>query len=119
VHHDAHDCPTGLSTCTDAQKLAAADSWLKTNIAPLIANSAFSQDGILIIVFDESSSSDKTHGGGHVAAVIVGPRVKKQFKSTVFYQHQSLLKTVLKALGVTTFPGAAASAPSMSDVFLQ
>lgn len=118
AHHDAHDCPTGLSTCSDAQKLAAADSWLKTNIAPLLANATFQKDGILVIVFDESSSNDTAHGGGHVAAVIVGPRVKKGFKSTRFYQHQSVLHTVLNALGVTTFPGAAASASSMSDVFL-
>ncbi len=118
VHHDAHDCPAGLSTCTDAQKLAAADSWLKTNIAPLLANTAFQKDGILVIVFDESSSNDSTHGGGHVAAIIVGPRVKKGFKSKVFYQHQSVLHTVLKALGATTFPGAAGSASSMTDIFL-
>ena len=118
AHHDAHDCPTGLTTCTDAQKLAAADSWLKANIAPLLANAAFQKDGILVIVFDESFTNDTAHGGGHVAAVIVGPRVKKQFKCTVFYQHQSLLKTVLKALGVTTFPGAAASVSSMTNVFL-
>jgi hypothetical protein len=119
VHHDAHDCPAGQSTCTDAQKLAAADAWLKSNIAPLIASSAFQHDGILIIVFDESSSSDKTRGGGHVAAVIVGPKVKKGFKSTLIYQHQNILRTVLNALGVSTFPGSAATAHSMTDIFLQ
>jgi phospholipase C len=118
AHHDAHDCPAGLSTCTDAQKLASADAWLKTNIAPLIASPAFQQDGILIIVFDESSTSDKAHGGGHVAALIVGPRVKKGFKSTTFYQHQNVLHTVLKAIGVSTFPGAAASASPMTGLFL-
>ena len=47
--------------------LQEADKWLKTNIAPLVSNSAFGQDGILIIVFDEASTSDKTHGGGHIA----------------------------------------------------
>src|SRR3954471_9967949 len=36
MQHDAHDCPAGTTTCTTALRLAAADGWLKTNIAPLI-----------------------------------------------------------------------------------
>ena len=97
--------------------LAQADGWLKTNIAPLLSNPAFQQDGILIIVFDESSSTDTAHGGGHIAAVVVGPGVKKGFKSTTLYQHQNLLRTVLDAAGVRSYPGAAATAKDMSDVF--
>jgi len=117
VNHDAHDCPTGPTGCTDAQKLSTADSWLKTNIAPLLANPAFQKDGILIIVFDESVDSDIAHGGGHIAAVVVGPHTKKGFKSTTLYQHQNVLRTALDAIGVTTYPGAAATAADMADLF--
>ncbi len=97
--------------------LAQADSWLKAHIAPLLSSSAFQQDGILIILFDESFSTDTAHGGGHVAAVIVGPRVKRGYKSTLLYQHQSLLRTVLTAVGVGSYPGAAAGAAAMNDFF--
>jgi phosphatidylinositol-3-phosphatase len=97
--------------------LAQADSWLKGHISPLLRNAAFQSDGILIIVFDESVTSDTAHGGGRVAAVIVGPKVKRGYKSMIFYQHQSLLRTVLQALGVGTFPGAGAHAPAMKDFF--
>lgn len=117
VNHDAHDCPTGPTGCTDAQKLSTADTWLKTNIAPLLSNPAFLQDGILIIVFDESVDSDIAHGGGHIAAVVVGPGVKKGAKSTALYQHQNVLRTTLDALGVNTYPGAAATAADMTDLF--
>jgi acid phosphatase len=117
MHHNAHDCPTGMSTCTDAQKKAAADSWLKTNMAPLLSNPAFQQDGILIVVFDEAASTDTTHGGGHVAAVVVGPQVKRGYKSTALYQHQNMLRTMLAALGSSTYPAAAATATPMSDMF--
>src|ERR1700721_1115002 len=41
VNDDAHDCPTGMSSCTDAQKLAAADQWLQSNIAPVIKSRVF------------------------------------------------------------------------------
>ena len=105
-HDNAHD-----------GTLAQADSWLKTNMAPLLSNPTFQKDGLLIIVFDESASTDTAHGGGHVAAVMVGPKVKKGFKSTALYQHQNLLRTIMSALGMNSFPGAAASAVAMSDMF--
>jgi phosphatidylinositol-3-phosphatase len=116
-HNNAHDCPAGMSTCSDAQKLAAADAFLKANIAPLLSNPAFQQDGILIILFDESFSTDTAHGGGHVAALMLGPNVKKGYKSTTLYQHQNLLRTIMDALGINTYPAAAATAGDMSDVF--
>lgn len=97
--------------------LAQADSWLKEHIAPLLSSAAFQQDGILIIVFDESFESDTAHGGGHVATIVAGPKVKRGYKSTLLYQHPSLVKTILEALGVGSYPGAAASAPAMSDFF--
>jgi hypothetical protein len=114
---DAHNCPAGMSTCSDAQKLQAADAWLKSKIAPLLANSQFQQDGLLVIVFDEGAESDSSHGGGHIAAVVVGPKVKQGYKGSGFYQHQNLLRTISEALGISSYPGAAASAGDMGEFF--
>jgi len=97
--------------------LAQADSWLQSHLPPLLNSAAFKQDGILIIVFDESAESDTAHGGGHVAAVVIGPHVKPGFKSTALYQHQNVLRTALQAIGVSSYPGAAASASPMKDMF--
>src|SRR6185437_5774136 len=97
--------------------LTQADNWLKTYIAPLLANPAFQSDGILIIVFDESTDTDTAHGGGHIAAVMVGPGVKKAYKSSTLYQHQNILRTAMDALGMASYPGAAATAAGMSDAF--
>ena len=120
MNNNMHDCPAGMSSCTTAQKAATADNWLKTNIAPLIASSDFrNNNGLLIITWDEASSGDSSHGGGRVVTVVIGPKVKSGYKSSSFYQHQSLLKTVLAAAGSTvTAPGAAASAPAMTDFFV-
>lgn len=104
--HDAHD-----------GTLQQADAWLKSNVARLIASATFQKGGLLIIVFDESIDSDHAHGGGHTAAVVIGPRVKHGYKSGAFYQHQNTLKTLLEALGVKTYPGAAADASPMTDMF--
>jgi hypothetical protein len=97
--------------------LAQADSWLNANIAPLLNSPAFQQDGLLIVLFDEAATSDTTHGGGRVAAVVVGPNVKKGFSSNALYQHQNLLRTIMDALGMNTYPGAAATAADMGEVF--
>ncbi len=78
--NDAHDC-----------SLSTADTWLRNNIAPLLASATFQQDGLLIITFDEAGG-DNTHGGGRVVWVVVSPNI-------------------------TLFPGVAASAPAMSEFF--
>jgi phosphatidylinositol-3-phosphatase len=117
LNHDAHDCPTGPTGCTNAQKLAAADAWLKSNIAPLLSDPAFQQDGILLIVFDEGFSTDTAHGGGHVVTLALGPQVRKGSRPATFYQHQNALRTVMDALAVGSYPGAAANAADMADLF--
>jgi hypothetical protein len=97
--------------------LQLADSWLQDNIAPLISNAAFQKDGLLIIVFDEAATSDTTHGGGHVAAVIISPKAKQGFQSTTLYQHQSVLRLILDGLRVSNLPGASSTAPEMGEFF--
>lgn len=101
-----------------------ADSWLQANVVdPLSTYPGFKSggDGILIVDFDEAVDSDTAHGGGHVAPVLWGPIVKVGYKqtSTTLYQHQSMLLTVMDALGLSPPPGAAATAPSMGEFFVQ
>ena len=114
--HNGHDCPTS-SSCTSSQKLRAADDWLRANIAPLLSKPDFARDGVLVVIFDESNASDTANGGGHVAAVIAGPKVKRGYKLSNFYQHQNLLRMAGEALGLTSFPGVAAGASDMSSAF--
>lgn len=97
--------------------LAQADSWLQENIAPLLANANFQTSGLLIVTFDESEDSDTAHGGGHVPTIIVSSQAKTNYVSQTFFQHESTLQLTLAASGVNSFPGAAASAPSMAEFF--
>src|SRR5438874_1587686 len=103
--NDAHDC-----------SLATADAWLQSNIDPVIKSATFQQDGLLIITFDESGG-DNSNGCGRVVWVAVSPKAKRGYQSAALYQHQSTLLLILKGLGVTAFPGAAASAADMSEFF--
>jgi acid phosphatase len=114
--NDGHDCPNEAATCSDDQKLAAIDGWVQTNIGPLINSSVF-QNSLLIYTWDESDINDVANQGGHVATILVSPKVRSGFQSTTMYQHQSALKLTMQLLGVTDFPGAAATAPDMSEFF--
>jgi hypothetical protein len=116
-NNNAHDCPAANPGCTDADKLSAADNWLRTNIDPIIASPGFQQDGLLIIVFDEADNSDATNGGGKVAMLVISPKAKQNFQSTTFYQQQSTLRLMAEGLGLTSFPGAADTAPNMAEFF--
>ena len=78
--------------------------WLQTNIAPLIANSAFQSSGLLIITFDEGDRPICNHGGGQVATVIISSAAKKGSKSKTLYQHQSVLRLMLSVPGSAAFP---------------
>src|SRR5258708_19065682 len=68
---DAHSAP-----------LQVADAWLQQNIAPLLTNATFQNDGLLIITFDESVGTDAANGGGHLATLVLRPQAKQGYEST-------------------------------------
>lgn len=101
-----------------------ADSWLQNNVvSPLSGSAAFQPggNGVLIIDFDESTGSDTAHGGGHIAPVFWGPDAKSGYKQTssTIYQQQSMLRSIMEELDLPNPPGAAATAPSMSEFFVK
>jgi len=105
--NDAHDC-----------SLNTADSWLQQNIDPLVRSAFFQQNNCLLIITFDEAGGDNTNGGGQVYWVAVSPtKSKRGYVSTTLYQHQSTLRLMLKGLGVTSFPGDAATAPDMSEFF--
>jgi hypothetical protein len=122
-NNDMHNCSANLNIC-----FAAADNFLKNTIGPLLASPPFQPggDGVLIIWADEAdlgsdnrcSATVKTGCGGHILVAMIGPQVKAGYKSTTTYHHQSVLRTVLEAMGTTAnFPSAANTAPDMREFF--
>jgi len=116
LENDGHDCPSAAPSCTDNEKLANVDQWIQTNLSGLIQSTAF-QNSVLIYTWDESVLMDTANGGGHIATILVGPKVRTGYQSTTMYQHQSTLKLTMQLLGVKDYPGAAATAPDMSEFF--
>ncbi|MGC2696567.1 MAG: alkaline phosphatase family protein, partial [Candidatus Angelobacter sp.] len=122
-NNDMHNCGANLGAC-----FATADQFLKNTIGPLLASPPFQPggDGVLIIWADEAdlgsdnrcSATVLTGCGGHILVAMIGPQVKAGYKSTTNYHHQSVLRTMLEALGTTAnFPSAANTAPDMREFF--
>ncbi len=119
-NHDAHDCPVGMSTCTEAQKLAAADAFLSGILTPILKTSDFQPggDGLIIVTFDECAGGTNSGCGAAVYTALIGPKVKPGTVSNVAYKHENTLRTMLDALQVSTYPGAAKTAADMADFFI-
>jgi hypothetical protein len=117
-----------VATCTTAApRVADADAWVKNNIDALLKSTAFQQNGLLIIVYDEAELSDTsngvgpTGGGGHVFVLLLGAGVKAGYQAPAggfVYDHRSLLRLTMDALGATT-PSPATSAAQMAEYFTQ
>jgi acid phosphatase len=75
--NNGHDCPASNPSCSNTDKLTAADNWLRNNLDALLANTSFRQDGLLLLTFDESVDSDTANGGGHIATVVISGKAKQ------------------------------------------
>ena len=107
--------------------LAASDAWLAREVPEILHLPAFQPggDGLLFIVWDEGGlngdnrcSARLSSGcGGRVANLIIGPQVRRRYRSSVLYTHTNVLRTICDAMGLQSCPGAAALANPMSDFF--
>ncbi len=107
LDHDAHN-----------GTLLEADRWLQSNIGPLLQQPSFRAggDGLLIVTFDEC---DAAIGNcpEHIYTALIGPNIKRSYKSSQSYGHENTLRTMLEALAVDDYPGASRNAKPMTDFF--
>ena len=118
-HHDAHDCPVGMKTCTQADKLGAADDFLNDTLSPILNTKDFQPggSGLIFVTFDECNGGNNNGCGAAVYTGVIGPKVIPHTVSNSPYKHENTLRTMLDALNISKYPGAAATAAAMSDFF--
>ena len=75
-----HDCST-----------AKGDAFLKTFIPKLLKSPAM-KGSVLFLTWDEGTSN--LGGGGRIATVVIGPTVKRGYRSATPHTHYSLLRTI-------------------------
>jgi phospholipase C len=101
--HDMHDCSVNQG-----------DTWLQSVVPTILQSAAWQQGGVLFITWDEGTTS--AAGGGHVATVVVSPRVTAGSISSTGETHYSLLRTIEQAWGLAGL-GNAAGASAMTEYF--
>ncbi len=124
--HDGHDSP-----CVDGEPggLVSANRFLRSAIPPILHSPAFKDHGLVVINFDEAENDSSAccgeksgpntpspggiypgPGGGRTGAVLLSPCIRPGTKTTVAYNHYSLLRSVednfgLAHLGYAAEPG--------------
>ncbi|HUZ86227.1 MAG TPA: alkaline phosphatase family protein [Candidatus Baltobacterales bacterium] len=96
--HDGHDCST-----------AVAEGWLAQTVPLILATTAWRDNGLLLITWDEGEDSANS-----VLTLVIQPNPLTH-QSSRPYNHYSLLATIEDELGVPRLGGAAQADP-MSDL---
>jgi hypothetical protein len=118
--------------------LRAADAWLRRWVPQITRSPAFRRDGLLIVTFDEADADSSAccgeptgpnttnpgfrtpgPGGGRVGAVVLSPFVRPGTRSTVAYNHYSLLRSLEDVFGLAHLGYAAQDGlrPFGADVY--
>ncbi len=110
--HDMHDPVLSHSTA-----IGNGDSWLSDNVPAILASSAFTDGGVLFIVWDEDDLSGTLAADNPIPLIVLSPYAKQGgFVSSVHADHSSLLATIEDGLGLARL-GSAAGATPLSDFF--
>jgi hypothetical protein len=130
-------CEDGHDTClpNPPSALGQFDQFLAREVPKILASPAFDENSVLIVTYDEGSSTaggggsndgapcqawetcpNAFHGGGNVAFAVKGalatPGVYESFAN-----HYSLLRTLEEGFGLSTFVGAADSADPITEIW--
>jgi len=100
----------GADGCPGSNAIAAGDTWLATNLPPIIQY-ANAHNGVIFVVWDEPEG-----GSPLIPFLAIGPHVKAGYASSVTVTHSALVKTVEKIFGLPLLP-TVASANDFSDLF--
>ena len=97
LRHDMHSGPVG-----------EADDFLRRLDQELATSSSWRPGTVLVVTFDEGTTSRGPHGrgGGHVATVVTGPGVPARRDPTP-YTHYALLRSIEQRFGLPPLGNAA------------
>jgi phosphatidylinositol-3-phosphatase len=77
--------------------IAQGDAFLRAFVPRITSSSAFASS-LLLITWDEGTTS--LGGGGHVATLVISPRVPAGRRSAISHTHYSILRTIEDAWGL-------------------
>jgi hypothetical protein len=96
--HDMHNC-----------SISTGDRWLGSFAGRVLP--ALGPRDVVFVVFDESHGQDLRGGGGHVAALVLGPLVRRGSVSHAPIDHYGLLRTIEYGLRLPPLGHSASARP--------
>jgi phospholipase C len=102
------------SGCGTTNKILHGDTWLANNLPSILKSSAYTNNGMVVIVWDEGAGTSD----GPIGCIILSPLAKKNYSNTIHYTHSSLLRTFQNIFNVRPYLGGAANATDLSDLFV-
>jgi phosphatidylinositol-3-phosphatase len=102
--NDMHDC-----------SISTGDAWLQTTVPTILNSPAYtSQNSLLLITWDEDEGSQSNQ----VATLVIANSVPPGFRSTTWYNHYSLLRTIEQAWDLAPLTTNDSGSSPMSDFFV-
>ena len=108
--HDMHNS----SGCGSTNKILNGDTWLANNLPAITNSAAFTNNGLVVIVWDEGTGTSD----GPIGCIVLSPLAKKNYSNTIHYTHSSLLRTMQNIFNVRPYLNDAANATDLSDLFI-
>jgi hypothetical protein len=118
VPDQCHDMHGGYGDCandTDAQLVAAGDTYAAGIVSQLTSAKFWTaSNSAIVIVWDEGSTN--VGGGGHVAAIVITSNGPRALQDGTAYNHYGLLATIQDALGLGCLQNTCSATP-MAKLF--
>ncbi len=109
--NNGHD-PSGDPSAAVKQ----SDLWLSKEVPKILASTAYQNNGVLFITWDEGTGTFGTTD--HVAMIVISPKLKSPgMKVATALSHASYLRTIEDIFGISNKLGAAQNATSLAEFF--
>jgi alpha-D-xyloside xylohydrolase len=103
------------SCAPTSNAIKQGDNWLAANLPTILNSSAYQNNGLVMIIWDEGDSGSD----GPIGCIVLSPLAKGGgYQNSIRYTHSATLRTLQKIFGVTPLLGGAATAPDLSDLFV-
>ena len=114
-----NSCDDGHDYCNTNGAVWQLDNWLSTEVPKITNAPAFTNNGVVFIVFDEGSfQSDGRLGDGPVPFIILSPLAKGNgYSNDLYYTHSSMVRTIEEIFNLEPFLADAANARDFTDLF--
>jgi len=110
VCSDMHD-----SCAPTSNPVKQGDNWLAQYVPIILNSTAYQNNGLIIITWDEGENGVD----GPIGMIVLSPFAKGSgYHSATRYAHSATLRTLQKIFGRAPLLGGAANAPDLSDLFV-